>query len=68
MSRPLWDLWVLTGLEGGRYAYYNRAHHACLDGMAGQAMIETIMDVTPEPRKVPSPPLGLFSAQTQTPA
>ena len=48
-SRPLWDLWVLTGLEGGRIAYYNRAHHACLDGMAGQAMLQTIMDLTPEP-------------------
>ncbi len=51
-SRPLWDLWMLTGLEGGRVALYNRAHHACLDGMAGQAMIETIMDVSPEPRQV----------------
>lgn len=67
MSRPLWDLWVLTGLEGGRYAYYNRAHHACLDGMAGQKMIETIMDVTPEPRKVTAPPLGFFAAQSETP-
>lgn len=67
MSRPLWDLWVLTGLEGGRYAYYNRAHHACLDGMAGQAMVETIMDVTPEPRKVPPPPAGFFADQSENP-
>ncbi len=68
MKRPLWDLWVLTGLEGGRYAYYNRAHHACLDGMAGQAMIETIMDVTPQPRKVARPPLGFFAGQGESPA
>lgn len=51
-SRPLWDFWVLTGLENGRVATYNRVHHACLDGMAGQAMIQTIMDITPEPRQV----------------
>ena len=36
-SKPLWEIYVLTGLEGGRIAYYNRVHHACMDGMAGQA-------------------------------
>ncbi len=65
-SRPLWDLWVLTGLEGGRVAYYNRAHHACLDGMAGQAMLETIMDVTPEPRRVEPAPKGFFRRDEQS--
>ncbi len=68
-SRPLWDLWVLTGLEGGRVALYNRCHHACLDGMAGQLMIETIMDVTPEPRVVEAAPEGFLSKRDeQTPA
>ncbi len=60
-SRPLWDLWILTGLEGGRVAAYNRCHHACLDGMAGQEMIATIMDVTEEPRAVEAAPEGFFS-------
>jgi WS/DGAT/MGAT family acyltransferase len=64
-SKPLWDLWVLTGLEGGRIAYYNRAHHACLDGMAGQAMLQTIMDVTPEPREVEPAPEGFFTERDQ---
>lgn len=68
-SRPLWDLWVLTGLEGGRIAYYNRAHHACLDGMAGQAMLETIMDITPQPRQVDPAPAGFTCRRdTQNPA
>ena len=67
-SRPLWDLWVLTGLQEGRIAYYNRAHHACLDGMSGQAMLETIMDLTPEPRAVEPAPAGFFKRKdTQTP-
>lgn len=60
-SRPLWDLWILTGLEDGRVAAYNRCHHACLDGMAGQAMIATIMDVSAEPRAVEPAPAGFFS-------
>ncbi len=67
-TKPLWDLWVLGGLEGGRIAYYNRAHHACLDGMAGQTMLQTIMDVTPQPRHVEPAPKGFFSrTEQQTP-
>ena len=60
-SRPLWDLWILTGLEGGRVAAYNRVHHACLDGMAGQVMLQTIMDIEPEPRKVDAAPEDFFT-------
>lgn len=56
-SRPLWDIWILTGLEGGRVACYNRVHHACLDGMAGQVMLQTIMDVTEQPRDVEPAPV-----------
>ena len=62
-NRPLWDLWVLTGLQGGRIAYYNRAHHACLDGVAGQAMLTTIMDVVPQPRSVSPIPEAFFSRE-----
>ncbi|MEZ5597003.1 MAG: wax ester/triacylglycerol synthase family O-acyltransferase [Pseudomonadales bacterium] len=45
-SRPLWDLTVLCGLAGNRVACYNRVHHACVDGMAGQAGIVALMDDT----------------------
>ncbi len=51
-DRPLWDLVVLCGLEGGRVAYYSRAHHACLDGMAGQAATQILMDTSSEPREI----------------
>lgn len=61
-SRPLWELWVLTGLAGGRIAYYNRVHHACLDGVSGQAAVEAIMDPTPEVRHLGPPPAG-FAAR-----
>ncbi len=55
-NRPLWRTVVLCGLEGGRIAYYSGAHHACLDGMAGQAATVTLMDPTVEPREVPPAP------------
>ena len=57
-SRPLWDLVVLTGLPDHQVAYYNRVHHACLDGMAAQASTQLLMDTdpqTPEPKQ-PLPP------------
>lgn len=45
--RPLWDIAVLTGLANGQVAYYNRAHHACLDGVAAQASYNILMDQNP---------------------
>jgi diacylglycerol O-acyltransferase len=67
-SRPLWDLVVLTGLPDHQVAYYNRVHHACLDGMAAQASTQLLMDIdplTPE-AKQPLPansgtPIGIAS-------
>lgn len=55
-ARPLWRTVVLRGLEGGRIAYYSGVHHACLDGMAGQAATQILMDTTVEPREVPPAP------------
>jgi WS/DGAT/MGAT family acyltransferase len=51
-SRPLWEAYVITGLEGGKGAFYSKIHHAAIDGVSGAEIIETIMDVTVEPRTV----------------
>ncbi|HEX6246980.1 MAG TPA: wax ester/triacylglycerol synthase family O-acyltransferase [Nocardioidaceae bacterium] len=55
-TRPLWEGYVITGLEDGKAAYYSKIHHAAIDGISGEEILETIMDVTPEPREVEPEP------------
>ena len=51
-TRPLWEAYVITGLQGGKVAFYSKIHHAAIDGVSGAEILETIMDITVEPREV----------------
>jgi WS/DGAT/MGAT family acyltransferase len=54
-SRPLWEFYVIDGLEGGRLAVYTKVHHAAVDGGAGMVLTNMMYDSTPEGRKVEPP-------------
>lgn len=53
--RPPWELYVVTGLAGGRAAVYSKIHHAAVDGVAGAALLGAMFDIRREPREVEPP-------------
>lgn len=55
-SRPLWEMWFLTGLPDGRVGLYVRTHHVIGDGVAGVATLGTFLDAVPDADVAPGPP------------
>jgi WS/DGAT/MGAT family acyltransferase len=56
-DRPLWAFHVIEGLQSGGLAFYTKIHHATLDGAAGVALAQALLDVSPRPRAVERAPL-----------
>ena len=56
-TRPLWEVYVIEGLESGRWALLTKYHHATIDGASGVLMLMMIHDLTPDaPPLEESPP------------
>jgi diacylglycerol O-acyltransferase len=65
-SKPLWDMYLIHGLQGGRSALLTKVHHCLVDGVSGIELLMLVMDVSPtpipaapvpDPEKDPAPPL-----------
>jgi len=51
-NRPLWEMYLVEGLSGGRFAILSKTHHAMVDGAGALDIGQVILDLTPEPRMV----------------
>jgi len=54
-SRPLWEAWVIDGLEGGLVGLVNKVHHSAIDGASGEELMVALLDLTPEMEDKPAP-------------
>ncbi len=69
-QRPLWELYVVEGLEDGDIAIIGKNHHAMIDGMAGVDIVTMLLDPEPVrsddiPRAQPWDPLPTPSSLSQ---
>jgi len=64
MSKPLWEFWVIEGLDNipnipkGSYALVSKIHHAAIDGMSGVEIAQAIHTLTPDVT-LPSKPIDM---------
>jgi len=54
-SKPLWEIWLVQGLEDNRFALINKTHHALVDGMSGVDIATVLFDLSAVPQEVPGP-------------
>ena len=54
-SKPLWKIFIISGLEGDKSAILFLVHHCMVDGVSGAAMWSLLMDTSAESKPVPTP-------------
>src|SRR6266508_1993641 len=53
-AKPLWEMWLVEGLQGGRWAIISKVHHCMIDGVAGWDLAALLLDTAPEPEPLPA--------------
>jgi diacylglycerol O-acyltransferase / wax synthase len=60
-SKPLWEIWIVQGLEGGRFALISKTHHALVDGVSGVDIATVLFDLSPVPAEPEGEPEALWT-------
>lgn len=53
-TKPLWEIWLVEGVDGEHWALISKAHHAMVDGVSGTDLLAVLLDTEPEPAGTPS--------------
>src|ERR1035441_1141505 len=53
-SKPLWEMWLIEGLEDNRFALITKTHHSLIDGIAGVDLATVLFDLSPDPPPLPT--------------
>jgi diacylglycerol O-acyltransferase len=48
-SKPLWELWMVEGLDHGRWAIISKVHHCMVDGVAATDLLTVVFDASEAP-------------------
>src|SRR5829696_4201673 len=54
-SKPLWEMWLVHGLQGNRFALITKTHHALVDGVSGVDLATVLFDLAPVPAQLEHP-------------
>src|SRR4051794_29096533 len=52
-DKPLWEVWLVQGLDGNRFALLSKTHHSLVDGVSGADLMTVLFDVSREPAVPP---------------
>ena len=52
-SKPLWEMWLIEGLQDDRFALITKTHHSLIDGIAGVDLATVLFDLSPDPPQIP---------------
>jgi diacylglycerol O-acyltransferase / wax synthase len=54
-TKPLWEIYLIEGLEDGYVAALSKSHHAMIDGISGMDLASVMFDFTPETQRIRPP-------------